>query len=229
MRARRPLALRRPGRRPAHQRQTGLHRSRRGVGGSGTLRGARGRAVSLTSAKSCSIPRTYATLEQSGVLYDTVLHEIAHVLGFGLGSLWDRLLREPSGARVSGQDTHFRGEAAVAAFDRAGGTSYAGRKVPVENDTSRYGRGALDTHWRESVFGAELMTTTVAIEDGAEPLSEGDHRGAGGSGLRGRLPQGTTLPAASGHVTAAVGTGRGTRHSPVPRRAAGADSGGLAG
>jgi hypothetical protein len=73
---------------------------------------------------------------------------------------------------VPGQDTHFRGEAAVAAFDRVGGTSYAGAKVPVENDTGRYGRGALDTHWRESVFGTELMTTAVVIEDGSEPLSE---------------------------------------------------------
>ena len=116
------------------------------------------------------------SMEQAGVLRDTVLHEIAHVLGFGLGSLWDGLLREPSvgpsGARVPGQDTHFRGEAAVAAFDRVGGTSYAGGKVPAENDTKRYVRGALDTHWRESVFGAELMTTAVVIEDGSEPLSE---------------------------------------------------------
>ena len=111
-------------------------------------------------------------LEQNGVLYDTALHEIAHVLGFGLGALWDGLLREPSVGRVSGRDTHFRGEAAVAAFDRAGGTSYAHKKVPVENDTSLYGRGALDTHWREWVFGAELMTTAVVIEDGTEPLSE---------------------------------------------------------
>ena len=116
------------------------------------------------------------SMEQAGVLRDTALHEIAHVLGFGLGSLWDGLLREPSvgpsGARVPGQDTHFRGEAAIAAFNRVGGTSYAGEKVPAENDTRRYGRGALDTHWRESVFGAELMTTAVVIEDGSEPLSE---------------------------------------------------------
>ena len=145
------------------------------------------------------------TLEQAGVLGDTALHEMAHVLGFGLGSLWDGLLAQPSvgsfGAEVSGQDTHFRGAAAVAAFDRAGGTSYAGRKVPVENDTSRYGRGALDTHWRESVFGAELMTTAVVIEDGTEPLSEVtiaaladlgyqvDYRGA----QRYRLPPATSL------------------------------------
>jgi len=116
------------------------------------------------------------SLERNGVLRDTAIHEIAHVLGFGLGSLWDGLLQEPSvapsAARVPGQDTHFAGQQAIAAFDRVGGASHAGGKVPVENDTSRYGRGALDTHWRESVFGAELMTTAVVIEDGTEPLSE---------------------------------------------------------
>ena len=112
------------------------------------------------------------TLEQSGVLYDTALHEIAHVLGFGLGSLWDGLLLEPSvGSRIPERDTHFRGEQAIAAFDAVGGSAYAGAKVPVENDTGRYGRGALDTHWRESVFGEELMTTAVVLADGSEPLS----------------------------------------------------------
>ena len=115
------------------------------------------------------------SMEQAGVLRDTVLHEIAHVLGFGLGSLWQELLQEPSvggsGSRVPERDTHFRGEQAIAAFDAVGGSAYAGAKVPVENDTGRYGRGALDTHWRESVFGEELMTTAVVLADGSEPLS----------------------------------------------------------
>ena len=115
------------------------------------------------------------SMEQNDVLHGTALHEIAHVLGFGLGFAWNGLLREPSvgpsGARVPGQDTHFRGEAAIAAFDAVGGSRYAGEKVPAENDTGHYGRGALDTHWRESVFGAELMTTAVVIADGSEPLS----------------------------------------------------------
>ena len=85
------------------------------------------------------------SMEQAGVLRDTVLHEIAHVLGFGLGSLWQELLQEPSvggsGSRVPERDTHFRGEQAIAAFDAVGGSAYAGAKVPVENDTGRYGRG----------------------------------------------------------------------------------------
>ena len=111
------------------------------------------------------------SMEQAGVLRDTALHEIAHVLGFGLGWLWQELLQEPSVGGSGSRDTHFRGEQAIAAFDAVGGSAYAGAKVPVENDTGRYSWGALDTHWRESVFGEELMTTAVVLADGSEPLS----------------------------------------------------------
>ena len=121
-------------------------------------------------------------MEDNGVLGKLVAHEIAHALGFGI--IWDRLppggppfLQQPSIGRglseVAGRDTHFTGPAAVAAFDAVGGDTYAGgAKVPVENDTVRYGIGALDGHWRESVFGHELMTSSLSIEPGMrEPLS----------------------------------------------------------
>ncbi len=114
-----------------------------------------------------------AYLELHDALGGTVAHEFAHVLGFGL--LWGDSLKEPSlgpsGNRIAGQDTHFAGRQAVANFNAAGGATYGGAKVPVENDTAEYGIGALDAHWRESVFGAELMTTSVVIADPAEPLS----------------------------------------------------------
>ena len=109
-----------------------------------------------------------ASLELHDALGGTAAHEIAHVLGFGL--LWDDLLKEASLGRP-GQDTHFDGQEAVAKFDEAGGDTYAGAKVPVENDTTEYGIGALDAHWRESVFGAEMMTTSVVVADAPEPLS----------------------------------------------------------
>ncbi|WP_419167229.1 hypothetical protein [Candidatus Palauibacter sp.] len=54
-------------------------------------------------------------------------------------------------------DTHFTGSGAVAAFNAAGGTSYTGGKVPVEN--TRSGR---DAHWRESVFATEVMAPTIS-------------------------------------------------------------------
>ena len=79
-------------------------------------------------------------------LLTTGLHEIGHVLGFG--TLWDELgfYQDLDG------DTHFNGPLAIAAFDEAGGSDYAGAKVPLEEVQS--GRAA---HWRPSVFPNELM------------------------------------------------------------------------
>jgi hypothetical protein len=98
-----------------------------------------------------------ARLEREGALTDVTLHEMGHVLGFG--TLWDKfdtLLINPSLPSSTGADTHFAGNAAIAAFDAAGGTAYAGGgKVPVEN---QLGAGSSDSHWRESILRAELMT-----------------------------------------------------------------------
>ena len=73
----------------------------------------------------------------------TGLHEIGHVLGFG--TIWNELglLQDPNG------DAHFNGPLAIAAFDEAGGSHYAGAKVPVQ-------QGDLG-HWRGSSFPDELM------------------------------------------------------------------------
>ena len=119
-------------------------------------------------------------LHNAGVLRRIVTHEIGHALGFGTS--WDQMagphgLRQPSlapdGAKVPGRDTYFSGRAAVAAFNAAGGHAYrGGEKVPVENDTGHYGAGTLDAHWRESVFDAELMTSSQLMQRGTnEPLS----------------------------------------------------------
>ena len=104
-------------------------------------------------------------------LHFTALHEIAHVLGFG--TVWDRFgyLQDPAAGTAQPPDTHFSGALAIAAFERAGGAGYRGAKVPVENDTARY-PGVEDSHWRESVFGDELMTGGVRGGRGSfEPLS----------------------------------------------------------
>lgn len=105
-------------------------------------------------------------LEAQGALVNTVTHEYGHVLGFG--TLWgDRdLLRNPSVGGNANADTHFVGPYTLAAFDASGGRSYRGAKVPVESG----GRGgSSDSHWRESVFEAELMTPFLTL--GTEPLS----------------------------------------------------------
>lgn len=105
-------------------------------------------------------------LEAQGALVNTVTHEFGHALGFG--TLWgDRnLLRNPSVGGNTNADTHFVGPYTLAAFDASGGRSYRGAKVPVESGGRR---GSADSHWRESVFEAELMTPFLTI--GREPLS----------------------------------------------------------
>jgi hypothetical protein len=76
------------------------------------------------------------------------------MLGFGVSWWYLDLLRNPS-SEDPGADTHFAGDRAIAAFVDAGGAHYPDNRVPVENDPTY---GSVDGHWRESVFGEELMT-----------------------------------------------------------------------
>lgn len=105
-------------------------------------------------------------MAERGILVDLITHEIGHVLG--VGSLWRRfeLLQDPS-LDTPGADTYFSGAAAITAFDAAGGASYTGAKVPVENQNG--GAGTQDVHWRESVMDLELMTGY--IDNLGNPLS----------------------------------------------------------
>ena len=95
-----------------------------------------------------------------GQVDDFFLHAFGHMLGFGFSWRYRDLLRNPSSEDV-GADTHFPGDAAIAAFVAAGGAHYPGPKVPVENETTW---GSVNIHWRESVFGEELMTS--GLRDG---------------------------------------------------------------
>jgi hypothetical protein len=109
-----------------------------------------------------------AEIEAEGLLEAVILHEIGHVLGFG--SLWSLkgLLADPSLPEDDiPADPHFIGAQAIAAFNEVGGAGYPFGKVPVE-DTG--GEGTADGHWRESVFGAELMTGFV--DPANNPLSQ---------------------------------------------------------
>lgn len=105
-----------------------------------------------------------ANLEANGALDEVIAHEMGHVLG--IGSLWSALglLVDPS--LSGGTDPHFTGAAAISAFNSVGGSGYTGPKVPVE-DTG--GAGTADGHWRETLFGSELMTGW--INAGSNPLS----------------------------------------------------------
>ena len=101
-------------------------------------------------------------------LFKLALHEMGHVLGID-GQLWSRfgLLQNPSLPDNAGADTHFSGPLAVAAFDDAANHRYTGARVPVENQAQL---GSSDSHWRNSVFGTELMNPYLYINQSA-PLS----------------------------------------------------------
>ena len=103
-----------------------------------------------------------ANLEAGGQLDEVIVHEMGHVIGFG--TVWDNLSLLVG---AGGSDPYFIGVRAIEAFDRIGGASYTGNKVPVENTG---GGGTRDSHWRESIFNNELMTGW--IDAGLNPLSE---------------------------------------------------------
>ena len=85
---------------------------------------------------------------------DLYQHEMAHALGFSDGT-WERmsLIADPPSESQSPPypDTHFIGPRAIEEFNAAGGERYTSAKVPVQNDEP-------GSHWRESVFGCELMS-----------------------------------------------------------------------
>jgi adhesin/invasin len=106
-----------------------------------------------------------ADLLAAGLLEDVVVHEMAHILGFG--TLWN----VSSNDLLVGAGTdepYFTGAAAVSAFDAAGGEFRVRPKVPVENTG---GPGTRDGHWRESVHNSELMTGWIEGGGVPNPLS----------------------------------------------------------
>jgi hypothetical protein len=93
-----------------------------------------------------------ASLETGGQLDEVILHEMAHVLGFG--TLWNYGSWSFQQGTCS-VDPYFDGSGAIAAFNAAGGSGRTGTKVPVENTG---GSGTICSHWRETVHNTELMT-----------------------------------------------------------------------
>src|SRR5690606_17727901 len=78
------------------------------------------------------------------------LHEIGHVLG--IGTIWNyKGLLQGAGT----PDPRFIGAQAMQAYRSLGGLEVG---IAVENTGSS---GTRDSHWRESIFGNELMTGYV--------------------------------------------------------------------
>ena len=101
-----------------------------------------------------------AMMESDGSLVSVITHEMGHVLGFGTN--WDELgLRQGAGTI----NPTFTGANAMREFATLSGGA-ATRAVPLANVG---GPGTRDAHWREAVFGNELMTGF--LNDGRNPLS----------------------------------------------------------
>lgn len=90
-----------------------------------------------------------ASLEANGSLQSVVMHEMGHVLG--IGTIWQQR-GFLTGAGTA--DPRFTGPLASWAYNNLFGTTAT--SVPVEGNSSPV--GSRDSHWRESVFGSELMT-----------------------------------------------------------------------
>ena len=104
-----------------------------------------------------------------------MLHEMGHTLGYGLEPWTDHnLLQNPSlnvynNRIVPAPDTHFSGANAIAAFNAAGGTSYTGAKVPVENTLrgiGQPGQALAGVHPRRGTHDDPRISDRVA-----QPLS----------------------------------------------------------
>lgn len=87
-----------------------------------------------------------AQLEAAGQLDEVILHEMGHVLG--IGTIWRNL-----GLVTTGFNLEYLGAGAIAEYNAIFGLNAS--SVPVENTG---GPGTRGGHWRESVFGNELLT-----------------------------------------------------------------------
>ena len=97
-------------------------------------------------------------LEEGRHLYGVILHEMAHVMGFGTVWAYQGLLEDPvdSNNPTGNEDPHFVGDSAIQAFLEVGGDEYTGGEPgPAAN---RGGSGSVNGHWREFVFDTELMS-----------------------------------------------------------------------
>lgn len=99
-------------------------------------------------------------LEADGGMFNVIVHEMAHCIG--IGTLWSSMgLLEGEGTA----NPVFIGENAMREW---GVLSGAGRPMPVPVANTG-GGGTREGHWRETIFGNELMTGY--LDGGINPVS----------------------------------------------------------
>jgi subtilisin family serine protease len=103
-----------------------------------------------------------AAMEADGTFRNVILHEMAHVLGFG--TLW-----QPFGlvTGLGGTNPLYMGNNALREYRSLFGVP-AATGVPLENQG---GAGSVGSHWRESVFATELMTSISEVAGTQMPIS----------------------------------------------------------
>ena len=103
-----------------------------------------------------------------GQFYETVLHEMGHSLGFG--TIWEDLNLVSQEFNTLDYLGANGAEAYRSVFDPAPVNGLPVATVPYENTG---GPGSVRSHWRESVFGNELMSPIAPSPSDAELLSPG--------------------------------------------------------
>jgi len=96
-------------------------------------------------------------LLENGAAEDVILHEMGHCLGIGVS--WSPLGLLNGAGESNPEYTGANGKDGYEKLGESG-------NVPVENVG---GAGTRDAHWRDSVFGTELMTGLIGA--GKQPLS----------------------------------------------------------
>lgn len=103
-----------------------------------------------------------AVMEADGTFRNVILHEMAHVLGFG--TLWQQFGLVTG---LGGANPLYVGTNALREYRSLFGVP-AATGVPVENQG---GPGTAGSHWRESVFDTELMTGFAESAGTQQPIS----------------------------------------------------------
>jgi hypothetical protein len=105
------------------------------------------------------------SLNTNGNLAEVILHEMLHVVG--VGTYWDSLPGNKNLLINYGPNVAYIGAGGIAGCKAFGAVNTCATSVPVEGDQG--GDGTINSHWRETTFGNELMTGF--LNRGTNPLS----------------------------------------------------------
>lgn len=133
-----------------------------GQAGPTTLRPASAGASAFLPAKGLMSFDTadLAKMQADGTLDDVIAHEMGHVIG--IGTIWKQKKLLAGTGEVN---PTFTGIDAAQAYGEIRGIGPS--PVPVENEG---GPGTRESHWRETLFGNELMSGYIAAP--GNPLSK---------------------------------------------------------